>query len=109
MKDPNFTESLEEMDAGLVIARLSKALAEAAMGTVEHNKQGKVVLTLTMKRIGETSQVNVEHKIDFQRPTARGTKKEDFTTATPMYVNKHGYLSVAPEMQTDIFKHAENM
>ncbi len=103
MKNPDITESLIEMDAGILAERLSKALADVAMGVIEHNKKGKVCLTLDLDRIGETSQVTVSHKINYQKPTLRGKLAEEATTSTPMYVNRNGHLSVAPDMQNDIF------
>lgn len=104
MQNPNFILSLEEMDAGILADRLSRALADVAIGVVEHNKKGKVVLTLDLDRIGESSQVNVSHKLNYIKPTLRGKATEELTTTTPMYVNREGYLSVAPDMQVDIFK-----
>ncbi len=33
-----------------------------------------------------------------------GKATEEDTTVTPMHVNKHGHLSVAPDYQSDLFK-----
>lgn len=102
--EPNFINALEELDAGTFAGKLSRAIADVALGVIEHNKKGKVVLTLNMERIGESGQVTVDHKVAYVKPTLRGKSTEDDTTQTPMYVNKNGHLSVAPDMQTDMFK-----
>ena len=103
-KNPNFTETLEELDAGILVSKLSNALANTALGVIQHNKKGKVVLTIDIDRIGESSQINVSHKISYNQPTLRGKSMEEDTTVTPMHVNKNGHLSIAPDAQIDLFK-----
>lgn len=100
---PHFGQTLEELDAGVLLHKLSRAAADVALGVIEHGKKGKITLTLDFDRIGESSQVNVSHKISYQKPTRRGKATEEDTTVTPMHVNKHGHLSVAPDYQADIF------
>jgi hypothetical protein len=102
-KQPDFGATLQELDAGILLSKLSKATAQVALGVIEHNKKGKIVLTIDMERIGESAQVNVKHQIQYQRPTLRGQAIEKDITQTPMHVNKHGALSVQPDMQMDIF------
>jgi len=64
-QQPNFITTLDDLDAGIVTAKLSKILAEVALGVIEHSKQGKVVLTLDMKRIGESA-TNSNKKLSIQ-------------------------------------------
>ena len=104
MKNPDFIETLNELDAGIITSKLSRVVADVALGVVEHGKKGKIVLTLDLDRIGETAQLTVAHKINYVKPTFRGKATEEETTATPMYVNKNGYLSIAPDTQLDLFK-----
>lgn len=103
-REPSIISSMEEMDAGLLAKTLSYVLAQAALGTVQHNKKSKVVLTLELERIGDSAQVQVSHKIASTKPTLRGKISEEATTSTPMYTNTKGYLSVSPDTQIDIFK-----
>jgi hypothetical protein len=103
-KNPDFGATLQELDAGILLSKLSKAAAQVALGVIEHNKKGKIVLTIDMERIGESAQVKVNHTIHYTRPTLRGQSIEKDTTQTPMHVNKLGHLSVSPDMQMDIFK-----
>lgn len=104
MKPSNFIETLEELDAGIFSSKISKALSEVALGVVEQGKKGKLVITLSMDRIGESSQLQVIHKLNYAKPTLRGSTSEEDTTNTPMHVNKNGSLSVVPESQADLFK-----
>jgi len=104
LKNPDFTETLQELDAGILVSKLSNALANTALGVLQHNKKGKVILTIDLDRIGESSQINVSHKIVYQQPTLRGKSMEEDTTVTPMHVNKHGHMSIAPDTQLDLFK-----
>jgi hypothetical protein len=103
-KTPDFGVTLSELDAGILLSKLSKVTAQVALGVIEHNKKGQIVLTIDMTRIGESAQVNVKHKISYTRPTLRGDTSENDTTQTPMHVNKLGHLSVSPDTQLDIFK-----
>lgn len=101
---PNLSITLDELDAGILMSKLTKATADVALGVIQHNKKGKIILTLDLERIGESMQVNVSHKINYIKPTFRGKATEEDTTVTPMHVNKHGHLSIAPDTQLDIFK-----
>lgn len=95
---------LQNLDGGVFEERLSTALSEVAKGVVLHNKQGKVTITLTMKKIGSSNQVEVAHKLDFHAPTAKGKFGEETTTVTPMHVGNKGKLSLFPENQGDLFR-----
>jgi len=101
---PDFSSTLEELDAGVLLNKISRAAADVALGVVTHGKKGKVVITLDLDRIGESSQVNVSHKISYIKPTLRGKASEEDTTVTPMYINPHGHMSVSPDVQIDLFK-----
>lgn len=99
----NVTKFIEELDAGVFEEKLSRALSEVAAGVIDHNKPGKVTVTLDLKRIGDSYQVAVDHKLAFVRPTARGKVTEENSTKTPMHVGKQGRLSLFPEDQTQMF------
>lgn len=103
-QNPNLSSALQELDAGILMSKLTRAAADVALGVIQHNKKGKIVLTLDLDRIGESAQVNVSHKVSYTKPTIRGKATEEDTTTTPMHVNKNGHLSIAPDNQLDIFK-----
>lgn len=102
------TEMLNELDAGVFTQKLSRALADAAVATCEHNRKSEITLKFSMKRIGESSQVTMTHSLVSSRPTRRGTAKEDDTTATPMYVGTNGRLSIVPFSQRDLFARGDD-
>ena len=97
------TTTLQELDAGLFASKVNHALAQCALGVVEHGRKGEVVITLKMQRIGESHQIQLEHKLAFKAPTRRGRRTEEDTTATPLHVNKGGALTVMPDTQGVLF------
>jgi hypothetical protein len=100
-------ETLAEMDAGVFIAKVSRALADTALAVIEHDdsrKKGKVTLEFEFERIANSAQVNISHTLKMARPTRRGRATEQDTTATPFYVGARGRLSVMPFAQTDLYK-----
>ena len=72
MQNPNFIETLSDLDGGVLVNKLSRAVADVALGAVEHGKKGKVTLTLDLDRIGTSAQLQITHKINYTKPTLRG-------------------------------------
>jgi hypothetical protein len=102
----NVIETLEEFDAGTFAGKLSRAVADVALGVMtngDKGKKGKVTITLDFSRVGETSQVNIDHTVAYSKPTKRGKSSEEDTTATVMYVGRGGHLSVVPHTQGNLF------
>jgi len=90
MKATDASEFLNSLNAGVFAQQLGRALSDVGAGVVDHGKKGKVTITLEMSRIGESNQVKVNHKLDYSAPTKRGSKREDTTLDTPMYVTENG-------------------
>ena len=90
MKATDSNEFLNSLNAGVFAQQLGRALSDVGAGVVDHGKKGKVTITLELSRIGESNQVKVNHKLDYTVPTKRGTKREDTTLDTPMYVTENG-------------------
>lgn len=103
----DFTETLQDLDAGAFVAKLSRAIQESAEGTVyqgDKNKQGKVTVSFTMKRIEGSQQLAVEHKLSYEKPTKNGKTGETDTTTTVLYVGQRGRLTIMPAADTgDMF------
>lgn len=102
---PNFSfaEMLTELDGGVFEQKVARALQDVATGVVAHGdkgKSGKVIVTFDMKRIGETNQVDVQHKVEYLQPTRRGKRSEQDATSTPMHVGRGGKLTLMPDTQT---------
>ena len=88
---------LSELDAGVFANKLTSALAQVAMGVVTQNKNGKIVLELSVKKAdNDSDQVQITHKLKYDMPTRRGKLLEEDTTVTPMYVGRGGRLSILP-------------
>jgi hypothetical protein len=96
-------EFLSDLDAGILEQKLSQALSDVAAAVIDHNKEGTVILTLKMKRMGNSYQVMVDHKLNYVKPTSKGKVGEENTTQTLMHVGKGGKLSIFPEDQTQMF------
>lgn len=99
----NFNEVMEELNGGVFLQQVGRALSDVAMGVVingDKSKKGKVTITFDMVRIGESSQVAVKHTLSYSKPTARGKTSEEAATDTPLYVGRGGRLTVMPDNQT---------
>jgi hypothetical protein len=95
----DFAETLADLDAGVFQQKLSKAVKDAAISVAAHGdgkRKGKVVIELTMERIGETMQVKLDHKIAGTYLRKRGKATEEDTTSTSLYVHGDGRLSIMP-------------
>ena len=99
----NVQEFITDLDGGVLEKKLSRILSDVAGAVVDHNKPGKVSLTFELERIGNTYQVEIEHKLSYSMPTARGKAGEEEATTTPMHVGKGGKLSLFPEDQGQLF------
>ncbi len=103
MSERNMNDTLQELDAGIFVNKITEALKKVALGVVNHNKKGQVTITLDLERIAETEQVQIKHTIKYVQPTKRGKLVEDNATSTPMYVSRFGDLSISPLSQADLF------
>ncbi len=104
MNDPrSLDDTLQELDAGIFVNKVTEALKKVALGVVNHNKKGIVTIQLDLDRIGETEQVQIKHTVKYSQPTKRGKLVEDNATTTPMHVGRFGDLSISPQSQTDVF------
>lgn len=90
MKPTDTSEFINSLNAGVFAQQVGRALSDVAAGVVDHNKKGKVIITLELSPIGESNQVKINHKLDFTQPTKRGSKREDTALDTPMYVTENG-------------------
>lgn len=103
MKPTDTGEFLNSLNAGVFAQQIGHALSEVAAGVVDHSKVGKVVITLNFKQVGESSQVNISHKLDYVVPTKRGSRREDTKLDTPMYVTPNGVELLPTEPTGQMF------
>ena len=108
MKQAELYDLFGELDAGVFLQKVSRGLADCALGAVTTGKPGKVVLTFDLKQIGTSNQVHIKHSIKMAKPTPNGKVTEENATETPVYVHTVGKLSVFPDKQEPMFKGSEN-
>jgi hypothetical protein len=99
----NVQQMITELGGGQFESQLSHILSDVAGAVVDHGGKGKVVIQLDFKQISNSHQVNISHTMKFLRPTSMGSKSEDITSSTPMYVGTKGALSFFPENQGRFF------
>ena len=90
---------LEELDGGVFMQKVARAVQDGALGATEHGRQATVTVTLTIDRIDESNQVSMKHKIKSVTPHKRGKVTDEDETATPLYVGQRGKLTVFPDNQ----------
>lgn len=95
----NIEQVLADLDGGVFAQKIGRALSDVALGVVINGKAGKVTVTFDMKQIGESSQIEMAHKIAFVKPTDKGKATEENTTKTPLHVGRGGKLTLFPEEQ----------
>tara|TARA_Y100000748_G_scaffold249194_1_gene214079 strand:+ start:631 stop:975 length:345 start_codon:yes stop_codon:yes gene_type:complete len=103
MKPTDPGEFIANLNAGVFANQLGRALSDVAAGVIDHSKKGKVIVTFDLSQIGETHQVEVTHKLDFETPTKRGKKREDTTLKTPMFVTANGLQLFADNPSGQLF------
>lgn len=96
----DLARTLNELDGGVFGRKASKAAEQVAAATVTYSKPGELTIKLKFKQIGNSSQVEVEHTLTYNEPTANGNVTEKNTTTTPMHVSQKGGLSLMPDTQT---------
>jgi hypothetical protein len=94
---------IADLDGGVLEEKLSSILSDVAASVIDHGRAGTVQLTLNIKQIGNSHQVQIDHVLKYKRPTSRGNISEDNATTTPMYVGTRGALSFFPENQSQMF------
>lgn len=92
-----------DLNAGVFEQQLGRALSDVASGVITHGKKGQVKITLDLKQIGDSDQVEITHKLDYTQPTKRGSKREDTAVATPMYVSNKGLSLFREDPTAELF------
>lgn len=98
-RDTDVVRFLEDLDGGVFLQKLARAISEVAGGVVDHDAKGNIDLKFNLQRIGNSYQVNIAHTLKYTVPTMRGKISEEDTTQTPMHVNTGGLVSIFPENQ----------
>lgn len=100
----DITEILEDLDGGTLSEKLSRALGAVALMAVENERSGELQLTLKVKPLRGSQQVQISHKIRSEHPKRNGSRIETDENVTLMYVGPRGVMTINPPDQTDMFK-----
>lgn len=85
----NVQEFLGNLEGGVLDEALANILSDVAFAVRNSDSRikGRVNLSLSFERFGD-DQVMITHKLDFRKPTNKGSIQEDRESQTPMFVNK---------------------
>lgn len=104
-KTYDVTETLHDMDGGVFMQRVSRAVADTALAVASQDganpRKGKVTITLDMEKIADSRQLRIDHDVAYAMPLQRGKRSENNKTSTPMHVGGRGELTLFPGNQTD--------
>lgn len=99
MSDFDFTDTLKDLDAGIFSSKLSRAVQDVAQGVIAQGKVGMVTIELKMVQLGDTRQIQIDHKLKYDKPTTRGNQTETDKTSSMLYVNASGSVTLMPDTQ----------
>lgn len=100
---------IADLDGGVFEEKIGRVLSEVAAGVVAQGRKGSVTIKFDFKQISESNQVEVSHKLSYDKPTRRGKATEEDTTTTPMYVGNGGDMTIHPIDQLRMDLHADNL
>ncbi|WP_392406378.1 hypothetical protein ACF3OJ_03110 [Cardiobacterium hominis] len=99
----NYTDVINDINAGTTADALSLILREAASRVLENAKPGEVTLTLKLKPLkGAQNQLSVESITKYKMPTLKGDKAETSADETLMYVSAKGDLTIIPDTAVEL-------
>ena len=93
----------DDLDAGAFQQKIGAVLTDVAAGVIEHHRAGKVQITFTLKQLGTSNQIMIEHDLSYSAPTKNGERAEKNKTETPVHVNVEGDLTLFPKNQSQLF------
>lgn len=102
-KKTDVTVLMGDLDGGVFANKVSEALSQVALGVINNGTVGKVEVDFTLKRIGNSAQVELTHVVKFVKPTVRGKASEEDKTSTALYVGHGGLLSIDQSEQIPMF------
>ena len=102
LTQPDFLETLAQLQGGVVADLASRMLADVAMAVAERGDKkakGKLILTLDISATNNPQLLDIHHKLEYRHPTVRGSKREDTADEQTMFVNRKGALTPSPDTQ----------
>ena len=107
MKPTDHNQFIDDIDGGVFSQQLGFAISEVASAVVDNNKPGEITIKLKLTKGIGADNVTIEHKLTSIAPLKDGRKLEDHGAKTPMFVNKHGDVSLFANHTAQIFDQEE--
>jgi len=98
----DIAQLLGELNGGVLEQMINHALSDVAANVCQTGKKGTVILSFTLERIQESSQITLKHGLKTTTPKQRGKIVEEHETATPLHVGRGGTLTLFPNTQTSL-------
>ena len=98
----NIEHVISDLDGGVLAEKLSHAISKVAAGVIDYDKTGSVTLSLKFKRTGSSYQVNIEHALTYQAPTAKGHSSEKIPPAPLCMLAKAESFSVPRKSNANV-------
>lgn len=107
MKPTDHNQFIDDIDGGVFSQQLGFAISEVTSAVVDNNKPGEITIKLKLTKGIGADNVTIEHKLTSIAPLKDGRKLEDHGAKTPMFVNKHGDVSLFANHTAQIFNQEE--
>lgn len=102
-KGTDLDQFLDELDGGCLKAKIEACLNDIAQAVDHTQGAGTLTLKLDIKSRKGRSAVDISHTITAKKPTMRGDNCTTDKEKTPMYVGRHGRVTLFEENQDDMF------
>lgn len=102
-KGTDLDQFLDELDGGCFKAKVEACINDVANAVDITQGTGKVTIELSFGSRKGRNAVDIKHKITSKKPTMRGDSTATDIEKTPMYVGKHGRVTLFEENQDDMF------
>ncbi|MDH0032530.1 MULTISPECIES: hypothetical protein [unclassified Acinetobacter] len=105
-KPTDAQQFIEDIGAGVFAKQLGVSVTEVANSVIRTGKAGEINIKLKVTKLTD-SQVQIESKLQFNEPLAKGKRVEEHNEQTPMHVNLTGDVTLFANHTGQLF-HEKN-
>lgn len=95
---------IEDIGGGVFSRQLGVVVSDVASSVIATGKAGDITIKLKLTQIADSRQVQVESKLSFNEPLAKGKRAEEHNEKTPMYVNLGGDVTLFANHTSQMFE-----
>ena len=95
---------IEDIGGGVFSKQLGVVVSDVANSVIKTGKMGDITIKLKLTQIADSRQVQVESKLSFNEPLAKGKRAEEHNEKTPMHVNLGGDVTLFASHTSQLFK-----